>query len=163
MAEYTRTTSARASVEARLRARVEKVGECLVWSGATLPSGYGVLSVRGKTRTTHSAAWELANGPAPEGFVVDHVCHNRGCVNLEHLRLATMQQNAANRVWKTRSKTGIRGVYLMPQGTYTARVTTRGVRYEFGPYSTAEEAETAVSNKREELFGDFSGTRKGLA
>jgi len=50
-----------------------------------------------------------ANGPIPEGFVLDHICHNeaaakgecaggatcshRACVNLDHLQLVSQSEN----------------------------------------------------------------------
>jgi hypothetical protein len=41
----------------------------------------------------HRAAWMLANGPVPEGMVLDHICRNRACINLDHLRVVTQQEN----------------------------------------------------------------------
>jgi len=45
--------------------------------------------------TAHRAAWVAATGEQiPPGLVVDHTCHNRQCVNPEHLRLLTNEENA---------------------------------------------------------------------
>jgi glutamine cyclotransferase len=33
----------------------------------------------------HHLIWEEANGPIPEGKEIHHICHNRGCQNINHL------------------------------------------------------------------------------
>jgi hypothetical protein len=45
----------------------------------------------------HRLAWEWANGPIPDGLVIDHLCMNRACVNIEHLEAVTQQVNAERR------------------------------------------------------------------
>ena len=49
----------------------------------------------GKTRTIgpHRAAWLAFYGRIEGDLVIDHLCRNRKCINLEHLRLVT---NAVN-------------------------------------------------------------------
>jgi len=37
----------------------------------------------------HRHKWEEANGTIPEGYEIDHMCKNRACCNLDHLRLLT--------------------------------------------------------------------------
>ena len=71
---------------------------CLEWAGATDRYGYGRTKVKdefGKIRTTgsHRAAWLAFYGRIDGDLVIDHLCRNRKCINLEHLRLVT---NAVN-------------------------------------------------------------------
>lgn len=47
-----------------------------------------------KGTTAHRAAWTAVYGPIPDGLTVDHLCKNRRCVNVEHLRLLTNFENA---------------------------------------------------------------------
>jgi hypothetical protein len=69
----------------RFLARVEKTETCWNWKGIkTL--GYGRLnSSRNEYELSHRVAYRLFKGSIPEGFHIDHLCRNRGCVNPEHL------------------------------------------------------------------------------
>src|SRR3990167_8207987 len=67
---------------------------CLVWTAA-LRTGYGMYSIRSKPVAAHRYHWEAVRGPVPDALVVDHLCRNRACVNLDHLRVTTIQQNVA--------------------------------------------------------------------
>lgn len=144
--------------EVRFARRVTKVGDCLLWTGALSTHGYGRISVDGRSIRAHRYAWERVHGSIPEGMEIDHLCHNCSCVNVEHLRLATSQQNKRNRNGAQRSsRLGIRGVTL-DRGRYRARYWVGGEQVDAGFFATAEEAERAVSEARSEVFGEFAGT-----
>lgn len=52
--------------------------------------------------TAHRAAWAAFNGQIPEGVTIDHLCKNRRCVNIAHLRALSNFENArrtAGRDW----------------------------------------------------------------
>lgn len=49
---------------------------------------------RKQGRSAHSWAWQLANGPIPEGYQVHHTCGNTSCVNHEHLLPVTVTEHA---------------------------------------------------------------------
>jgi len=51
---------------------------------------------------THRFAWELANGPIPEGMFVCHKCDNPPCCNVDHLFLGTPKENTTDMVNKGR-------------------------------------------------------------
>jgi hypothetical protein len=84
---------------------------------------------------------------------VDHACHNRACVNPDHLRLASPKQNQENRRGAASSNrsSGVRGV-TYGRGKWIASVQHNGKRYNCGGFSSVEEAEAAVVAKRLELF-----------
>lgn len=70
---------------------------CLLWTGAVTPAGYGRIKVSGECRYVHIVAWELGNGPVPDGLVLDHVrargCIYRHCANTVHLEPVTQREN----------------------------------------------------------------------
>lgn len=81
-------------IEARFWRYVQKgeTGECWIWKGTV--SRYGQIRLRnGKTARAHRVAYELFNGPIPEGFTIDHLCMNKLCVNPEHLEAVTSKEN----------------------------------------------------------------------
>lgn len=90
----------------RLKAYVEVDPEtgCHIWTGKLCPFGYGRMFVAGRNPMVHRLAWELANGPIPEGMKVLHTCDNRRCCNPEHLKLGTAKDNARDRVDRKRTK-----------------------------------------------------------
>lgn len=76
---------------------------CLEWMAGRNLLGYGTFAVNRIARLAHRVAWEIANGPIYPGLVVRHfVCSNPRCVNVAHLRLGTMADNAQDRVMDRR-------------------------------------------------------------
>lgn len=58
--------------------------------------GYGVAYFDGKICQAHRASWEVFVGPITKGMQVNHKCHNRACINPEHLYVGTQVQNMAD-------------------------------------------------------------------
>lgn len=87
--------SLRGTLTDRFWRKVEKTDSCWLWKGKRRSHGYGVISVNGKPMGAHRVSYELFVGPIPEGLVVRHyVCNNPNCVNPEHLKLGTSEDNA---------------------------------------------------------------------
>jgi hypothetical protein len=83
---------------------------------------------------------------------VDHECRNRGCVNPDHLRLATRKQNMENLPRaEAKTESGMRGVTRTSKGRWCARVGHNKRMIHIGVYDTMEEAAAAVVAKRLEL------------
>lgn len=142
-------------VELRFWQKVDKsTGGCWLWTRAIDPStGYGRVHVGGTSGYAHRVAYELTNGPIPAGMMVDHKCRNRGCVNPDHLRIATNKQNAENLATVVSSKSGVRGVtFYKPRGTWVAKVRHNGRMYYAGYHKTIDAAEAAVIQLRNRLF-----------
>ena len=88
--------------------KVDRSGECWVWTGYRLKSGYGSLHIRPRRLLAHRYSWELANGPIPAGQYVCHTCDNPPCVRPDHLFLGTSHDNHADMLAKGRGATGDR-------------------------------------------------------
>lgn len=80
----------------RFWSKVDKTGECWLWTRAVNKKGYGKFAVGGSARRwklAHVAAYEDANGPVPEGLQVMHSCDHHACVRPAHLSAGTNLQN----------------------------------------------------------------------
>lgn len=159
----TLTKSNGGTVAEKLARNTIGIGGCLIWTAAKFPDGYGSTWDGSRVRTAHSLSWEMSNGPVPDGMFLDHVCHNRACVKVAHLRLATREENRRHlRGAHRNSRTGIRGVYGTSRGTYIAKVTKSGTTHYLGTFEGALDAESAVIAKREELFGEYAGRSRRI-
>lgn len=137
--------------------RLTQNNECIEWTGGQNGNGYGRFWVAGEMIYTHRFAWERVNGPIPSELVIDHICHNRLCCNVDHLRLVTPRENTWNRsgpVGDTAS--GVRNVTRMRDG-WQVNITKDGESLCFGTYPTIEDAAIVAEQKRKELFGEYAG------
>jgi hypothetical protein len=121
------------------RVRVVESG-CHEWAGYVMKNGYGTLCVgkkaakeSGSHKSTlflaHRLAWELANGPVPDGMMVLHRCDNRKCCNPEHLFLGTAKDNYDDMVTKGRRVIDSGGgrKYAKGEGHTRAKLSTSDV------------------------------------
>lgn len=80
----------------RRRATVTPRG-CWVGVGSDIGHGYHQLHRRRGDRRwvqyVHRLAYQLAHGPIPEGYEVDHLCRVPACCNPEHLEAVTPEEN----------------------------------------------------------------------
>lgn len=80
--------------------RIDRSGECWLWTANKSSAGYGYCWVKGFGIPTHRVAYELFVGPIPEGLELDHLCENRHCCNPQHLEPVTHKENM--RRWSER-------------------------------------------------------------
>jgi DNA-binding XRE family transcriptional regulator len=93
------------SWDQKLWSRLISSGECRNWSGSTNQGGYGTLGIgQGKSGLAHRKAWELVNGPIPDGMFVLHKCDNRLCCNVDHLFLGDNDANMKDMAEKGRGR-----------------------------------------------------------
>ena len=71
------------------------LGNCWDWTVSCNESrgGYGQFNLDNQTVRAPRLAWEIVNGPIPDGLVLDHLCRRPVCVNPSHLEPVTDAEN----------------------------------------------------------------------
>jgi hypothetical protein len=62
---------------------------CWIWQRSLDKKGYG----RAMKDRAHILYFEKKNGSVPIGFMLDHLCRQRACVNPDHLEVVTNEVN----------------------------------------------------------------------
>lgn len=67
---------------------------CWIWAHAIGTNGYARIRIGNRNKQVHRVAYERYVGPIPDGYVIDHLCFQRACLNPDHLRVTTVAENA---------------------------------------------------------------------
>jgi hypothetical protein len=102
---FVRGHNGRRAVLSRFWEKVDKSGNCWIWTGTQRNSGYGQIGIGGKLIAVHRYIYEFYNGTIPEGICVLHHCDTRCCVRPSHLFLGTKADNMFDMVKKGRGTT----------------------------------------------------------
>lgn len=70
------------------------VTPCWIWLRGCSGSGYGEIVLLGDTLRAYRLIYETHYGPLPKGYVPDHLCRVKSCVNPEHLQPVPMWLNS---------------------------------------------------------------------
>lgn len=136
----------------RFWTKVDTSGECWIWLAHIDAQGYG----RFGQEYAHRFSYELHRGmrPIPTGHQIDHICHNRACVNPKHLRAVTNKQNGENRKGPNRNSTsGVRGVtWNKRHQKWCAKFRHNGAYIYVGMFDSLNEAEKRVIARRNQVF-----------
>ncbi len=66
---------------------------CWIWLKSLNNSGYGTVSIKGKSAFAHRFSWEFYRGKIPSGKYVLHKCDIPSCVNPDHLFIGSQREN----------------------------------------------------------------------
>lgn len=133
--------------------KVDKSGECWLWTGARHSTGYGSFTIAGRQQLAHRVAYFASHGAVPDGLEIDHSCRNKRCVRPDHLRLATHKQNMENRDLDSNNTSGYRGVHWRSdKGKWVASVHHNGRNRHLGVFDSAEAAGRCAKQARLALF-----------
>lgn len=104
--------------------RPNKKSGCFDWQKSKNNRGYGVIYFDGKLHLAHRAAWLKKYGAWPNpDLVIDHICNNKSCVNIDHLRELPNHLNLRRAIPRgdeatERRRTGWRKADAKRRGTY---------------------------------------------
>ncbi len=133
--------------------------ECWGWSAQINNYGYAIYKPSGCRMGVgaHRVAYEFCFGPIPVGKVIDHICHNKGCVNPLHLRLCTNSENVRNQKLHRDSTSGLKGVcWSKKDRKWRAQIAKDGRRFYLGDFRSKEEAHAAYCEAAKRLHGEFA-------
>jgi hypothetical protein len=144
---------------------VEKSDDCWLWTGTTDRNGYGAVRDGKRMVLVHRHMFAHVHGEIASGLEIDHSCHNRSCVNPEHLRAVTHKQNMENLAGAlSTNKSGIRGVYWRPdKQKWIVQVGHNKKKHHGGLFDTAKEAELAAVALRIRLYTHNEADRREAA
>jgi hypothetical protein len=133
----------------------EELGTCWIWTGFTR-NGYGLFWYQGQDRQAQRICYILSFGDIPKRMVIDHICHDRACVNPEHIRLATVSQNNKNLSRAKNNTSGFKGVrWHKGNKNWQSQIQSDGIRTHLGSFDTPEEAYAAYCEAASRLHGEF--------
>lgn len=141
---------------------------CWQWTASKNQYGYGQFYIDGFMLRAHRAAYELIEGPIPDGLELDHLCKNRGCINPAHLDPVTHRENVQRasprrRLDPTRCMAGHEftdeNTLLRPDGTRTCRICNRAYSLRYRD-ANRQDVNRRRRDRRREARNDVAGDAK---
>jgi len=114
-------------------------------AGSVGNRGYRRIGIDGDVYAEHRLIWVWVYGNIPDGYLIDHINHNKIDNRIQNLRLVTSQENNLNINLNRTNKTGYRGVTQTTTNQYSARIKDQGKNRYLGTFGSALEAFQAYS------------------
>ncbi len=122
-------------------------------AGTIRKDGYVHVQVGPKSYYAHCLIWCMVTGIWPEDQI-DHKDLNRSNNKWDNLRAATPSQNKAN--IRALNRLGAKGVEVLPNGKFRARITKDGRDYHLGCFDSLDDAKAAYLDSAKQKFGEFA-------
>jgi hypothetical protein len=110
--------------------------DCDLWEGFRVGAGYGRLYITRVDRRriymlAHRLVWQQDNGHTDLHIL--HSCDTPSCINIEHLRVGTPQDNMDDREKRGSHRNSVKthcsqGHEFTPENTYTSSIALNGWR-----------------------------------
>lgn len=120
-------------------------------AGSIGMSGYLTVKVNGKRMQCHRIAYAIHHGKSPDDYLIDHINGNKTDNRICNLRIATVSQNAANKInkpmcitWHKKSK------------KWQASVKQDNKSIYLGLFSNKDDALCCAQLFRREIFKEFA-------
>lgn len=115
------------TIEERLLAKLDRSGDCWLFTGCTDPAGYGIMwdgRQRNNSRA-HRLAYEFWVGPIPEGLDIHHRCQVRQCCRPDHLEAMDPAEHNGMHHRRTHCQKGHPFTGVVYRGQQICRVCSR--------------------------------------
>lgn len=122
-------------------------------AGAMCKDGRVYVRVDNNLQRRSRLVWIWHHGTITKGLVVDHINRDHADDKIENLRVCTQQQNTQNRTTKSRSNTGIKGVWWSKKDR-AFYVCLQGKFHSY--HKTLESAVRARAEAAKKEFGEFA-------
>lgn len=116
--------------------------------------GYLFHGFDGHNVVSHRLAWLIHYGSFPDGNL-DHANGDKSDNRISNLRIASYQQNNANRRGWRKSISGVKGV-SMKNGRWFAQIMVNRKNIHLGYFETVEAAGKAYADAAKMHFGEFA-------
>jgi hypothetical protein len=73
-----------------------KMTSCITLPNKPEKEGYVKLRRNNRRTYAHRYSYERVHGAIPRGLEIDHLCENRACINVDHLRAVTHLENMSH-------------------------------------------------------------------
>jgi hypothetical protein len=123
--------------------------------GEARPNDYRYVTLLKKRVLEHRLAWFWVHGVWPPEFI-DHKNLNKTDNRIDNLRLASVVENACNAGAHRDNRSGTKGIWQKPDGSWCGLITFNKKRHYLGVFAHKTEAAAAYRVAANRLHGKFA-------
>ena len=136
---------------------IDKQTNCWVWQGWINAEGYGRIQIKKKKYLAHRISAVAFKGYNLEdydsGLQVNHLCHNRACINPDHFYIGTQEDNMDDLDTKLSGTSLLRRMVL---AVYLDSLTDNGeIQLTYNIYNAEDPVPALDFPSGAEILGEF--------